>query len=454
MAEILYIRLGSRAQDEISWLIFNNLEQEIIASGALEGAKQLSDLTDKAQQRVVKVFVPGCDVLLKRLTVPTKSYRAMQSAVPYMLEDELAQDVDELFFAYADISHNNSDHNCFVAVTQRAQMQQWLLWLADANIITKSIQPDVLAMPYVNEQWTAIALHPNRVSSTPNTPSQATQVIVRQGEWQGFVLDNDAWQFTLQHMLSAEQTHLSKQPQYPLTLNTYSPLPLLASSAYTDTKTDANTDTPTTLAQPNITVVNAEEELPLALLAQHSQHSSFNLLQGEFKKNERRSPHINNWLWAAGFAACALLMNVGYKSAQFWQLSAQQAQVEAQIIARYQKAFPQAKRVRIGTIKSQLNNALSQLGGVTEQVGFLAMLSQVQPAFAKVPSLKPDSLKFDGKRQELRVQAIADDYQHFERFKNALNLANVTVKQGAQNNQGEQVTGSFSIVSNANKGGS
>jgi len=54
-------------------------------------------------------------------------------------------------------------------------------------------------------------------------------------------------------------------------------------------------------------------------------------------------------------------------------------------------------------------------------------------------------LKFDGKRQELRLQAVADDYQHFERFQSALNAASLTVKQGAQNNQGEKVTGSFSI---------
>ena len=58
--------------------------------------------------------------------------------------------------------------------------------------------------------------------------------------------------------------------------------------------------------------------------------------------------------------------------------------------------------------------------------------------------LKPESLKFDGKRQELRLQAVANDYQHFDRFKNALNAANLTVQQGAQNNQGEQIT--FSIA--------
>jgi len=448
MAEILYIRLGSQDQDEISWLIFNSLEQEIIASGELANAEQLSDLTEKAQQRVVKVFVPGSDVLLKRLTMPMKSSRAMRAAVPYMLEDELAQDVDELFFAYANITNDNSEHNCFVAITQRAQMHLWLSWLADANIHTKSMLPDVLAMPYVDEQWSAIAINPERIPSdsvinrAANEQRKPTQIIIRQGKWQGFALDSEAFEFTLQAMvLSSQDNDVSEskntiEPVTSLTVNAYSPLPAFEAS-----------DTDSFESQTVISVVESGAELPLALFAQHSQHSTFNLLQDEFKVKERRSPYVTSWLWAAGFAACALLFNVSYKSAKLWQLSSQEAQVEAQIITRYKKAFPKAKRVRIGTIKSQLSRELSKLGGGTEQAGFLSMLSQVQPAFAKVPNLKPESLKFDGKRQELRLQAIADDYQHFEQFKNALSLVNVTVKQGTQNNQGEQVTGSFTIVS-------
>lgn len=441
MAEILYIRLGSQAQDEISWLIVNTIEQEIIASGELSGAAQLNELTEKAQQRVVKVFVPGCDVLLKRLVVPTKSQRAMRSAVPYMLEDELAQDVDELFFAYANMPNNKSEYNCFVAITQRAQMLLWQSWLKDADIETKTMQPDVLAMPYVEGQYSAIALH--SVDTTSKAPLKAknklTQIVVRQGEWQGYTLDNDAWQFILNNIITSPKSIESLETGQKITINAYSELPFI------DDVKDKD----------GISVVNADEELPLALFAQNSQHTSFNLLQGKFKVKEQRSKNLSNWLWAAGFAACALLLNVGYKSAQLWQLSAEQNQVEAQIIARYKKAFPSAQKVRIGTIKSQLNRKLAQLGGVGEQVSFLTMLSQVQPAFAKVPALKPESLKFDGKRQELRLQAIADDYQHFERFKTALVSANLTVEQGAQNNQGDQVTGSFSIVSkDSSKGGS
>jgi general secretion pathway protein L len=466
MAEILYIRLGSQAQDKISWLVFNTIEQEIIASGELSNAEQLTDLTTKAQQRVVKVFVPGCDVLLKRLVVPTKSQRAMRSAVPYMLEDELAQDVDQLFFAYANMTNDNSEYNCFVAITERAQMALWQSWLADANIQTKTLQPDVLAMPYVDDQWSAISLDPTNtstdgISGHSTNQAQQAQIVVRLGEWQGFTLDTNAWQFTLQHRFNAKQNDSSdndknkekdnnkdrdkskdkeqNEAQADIVVNAYSQLPGLT-----------ETEKPQ-----GFSLVRADEELPLALFAQHCQKSRFNLLQGEFKVKEYRSKNLTNWLWAAGFAACALLLNVTYKSAELWQLSAQQEQVETQIITRYKKAFPNAKRVRIGTIKSQLKSKLAQLGGVTEQAGFLSMLSQVQPAFANVSALKPESLKFDGKRQELKIQAIANDYQHFERFKKALVAANLTVKQGAQNNQGDQVTGSFSVVSNSNsKGGS
>lgn len=419
MAETLYIRLGSEASDEISWLIYSPAEQEIIASGVLNNAQQLVELTDKAAQRLVNVFVPGSDVALKSLKVPTKSQRAMHSAVPYMLEDELAQDVEQLFFAYADINEDDSGNNCFVAVVEISQMQAWQAWLKAADIKTKSMQVDVLAMPLIADQWSAIAL----------TNTEQSQIVLRQGQWQGCTLDASTWQFASKHLFSnAIQTQAdsesSEENSLPV-INAYSALPQAE----------------------QLVIEPQAEELPLALMAQHCQKSHFNLLQGKFKAKESHSKAFKYWLWAAGFAACAILLNVGYKSAQLWQLNNQQAQVEADIISTYKKVFPATKKVRIGTVKSQLKKKIAEIGGTSDSEGFLAMLSKVQPAFARVPELKPESLKFDGKRKELRLQAIAGDYQHFERFKNALTEAKLTVKQGAQNSQGEQITGSFSVTS-------
>ena len=349
--------------------------------------------------------------------MPTKSQRAMYAAVPYMLEDELGQDVEQLFFAYDNVKDESSEHNCFVAIVEHAQIQAWQSWLADANIYANSMQVDVLAMPLIAGQWSAVAM----------SGSESTQIILRQGRWQGMTLDAQAWQFAAQHIFTKQQASDEQDSQTNITA--YSALP----------------------ESEQLNIRYAEEELPLALLAQHSDKNSFNLLQGRYQVKTQHSKALTSWLWAAGIAACALLLNVGYKSAQLWQINAQQAQVEEQIISRYKQVFPRAKKVRIGTIKSQLNRKIAELGGSSDSDGFLAMLAKVQPAFAKVPELKPESLKFDGKRQELRLQAVANDYQHFERFKNALNDADLVVKQGAQSNQGEQISGSYSISSSNNR---
>ena len=426
MTETLFIRLGSQAHDTVHWLIVaetSSKMQEIIASGELKSVQQLSELTGKADKRQVKILVPGCDVLLKSLKVPAKSSRAMRLATPYMLEDTLAEDVEQLFFAYADLASDDQGNNCFTAIVAHSQMQQWISWLADADIETDTILPDVLAMPVVTEGWSAIALG----------DTNQEQVIVRQNLWQGFAVDANAWQ--LQCQASAKQSKSAGDSEQPhsILIEAYSPL------AYSE---KLNTST-------------MPEELPLALMASNygSKLNHFNLLQGQYKIKESRSHAGRQWLWVAGVALFALLLNLGHKSAQLWQLNAEQEKVKQNIVASYKKAFPKTKRVRISTIKSQLNRELALLGGVGDRQGFLAMLAKLQPAFAKVPALKPESLKFDGKRQELRIQATAKDYQAFEQFSIALAAANLVVKQGSQSNQGDQVTGSFSITNNdSNKG--
>jgi len=402
MTETLFIRLGSQADDVIHWLVWANAEQEIIASGELPNASGLSQLTEKAQTRKVITFVPSCDVLLKSLNVPAKSQKAMRMAVPFMLEDDLAQEVEQLFFAYSELKPQFGDENCFVAVVEQAQMQQWQLWLANADIACKTMIPDVLAMPTVEQTWQAIQL--------------GEQILLRQGSWQGATFDANLWPILSQ----------TWQEQDPV-IHVYSDF-----SAIDDADSELN-------------IENQAAELPLALLAQHASKQKFNLLQGEFQVKTQRSPVVKTWAWAAGLLVCALLLNVVFKSVTLMKINNEQAKVEQEIIEVYKKAFPKTKRVRVTTIRSQLKRKLAEVGSSTNEKGFLVMLDKLVPAFQQVPQLKPETLKFDSKRQELRMQATASDYQHFEKFKNALEAKQLTVSQGAQNNQGDKISGSFSI---------
>ncbi len=400
MAENLIIRLASQPQEKIHWLIWSNTEQSIIASGELTGAEQLSQLQEKSLTRQVTVLVPAADIAFKSLKVPAKSKKAMQMAAPFMVEDDLAQEVEQLFFAYGEPKIADTDDNCFIAIVERAQMQTWLDWLELAGIKTHRLVPDVLLLPETTGAWQAIALD--------------DAVLLRQGAWQGMVIDNNLWP-----SISA-----SWSEQQALAIDAYSELPV------------AETSLP----------INAQpEELPLALLAQQLSVQKFNLLQGEFAVRTERSPLLKTWGWAAGFLLAALLVNILVKSVALMQIHDQQLAIEQQIIEQYKAAFPRTKRVRIATIRSQLKRKLSEVGGGNSSAEFLSLLTKVQPAFTKVPSLKPDSLRFDGKRNELRLQATANGYQQFEQFKVQLEAQQLEVSQGAQNNQGDKVSGAISI---------
>ena len=201
MAEKLYIRLGSNAKDAVHWLIFSDDQEGIIASGELPNADSLVQLAEKSKQREVITFVSASDISLKSLKVPSKSAKAMRLAVPYMLEDELAQDVEDLFFAYSDINIASSEHNCFVAVVEHAQLELWQQWLENADITCKKMIPDVLAMPLVSDAniGSAIAL--------------GEQILLRQGQWQGTTLDTNTWPLISQSLSDARIDEADKAEQ-------------------------------------------------------------------------------------------------------------------------------------------------------------------------------------------------------------------------------------------------
>ncbi|MFT6193287.1 MAG: general secretion pathway protein L [Cognaticolwellia sp.] len=414
MGETLFIRLGSQVENQIHWLIKTNGQEDIIASGELPNANELSQLTEKSVARDVVVFVPASDIAIKCLKVPGSSQRAIRLAAPYMMEEMLAQDVEQLCFAFSDTKQDGQGNNCFVAALERKQLELWLQWLANAGISTKSIIPDALALPLDSQSSTAVML--------------GEQVLIRLGAWQVMSFEANAWPIIVQHF-SAQATS-SVLAENEKTILAYSSLPQVPAE---------------------IKVEYLPEELPLAILA-NNDSPKFNLLQGEFQVKQKRSATKSNWLWVAGIACVALVLNFTLKGVELYRLSDQKSVIEAQIIANYKAAFPQTKRVKVSTVRSQLRQKLVEVGNSDESIGFLSLLVQLEPALASVPEIKPQTLKFDGKRHEVRMQTLAKDYQYFEKLKVALEKAGLTVNLGAQNNQGEQISGSFSITHTAAKG--
>lgn len=396
--EQLLVRLGANHTDPISWLVYSRTEDEIIASGELPNAEALSSLTERAGQRSVIALAPSSEILLKWVELPPKAGRKIISAIPFMLEDELATDISQQFFA---IGPKRDDEQA-VAVVSHEKMELWQSWLSEAGLFCDTIIPDVLAVPVTENGWSVLTL--------------GEQLLVRQDTFKG-VQGEATW-------LLPTLVHFTAQQESPITITNYAGIDL------------------STL--PNIEEAQAPLELPMQVLAKEAMQSSFNLCQGDYKVKRKRSGVLNQWRVAAVLAVLALCTSLIDKGFSLYQLKAQNQALSSEINTAVKAGFPNIGTYRNVRLKLQSELAKLEQGGGSASM--LIMLDQLAPAFSAT-DVKPQTLRFDATRTEIRIQAQGKNFEALEQFKRTAESAGFVVEQGAINNRDNGVVGTVSVRS-------
>ena len=396
--EQLLVRLGANHTDPISWLVYSRTEDEIIASGELPNAEALSSLTERAGQRSVIALAPSSEILLKWVELPPKAGRKIISAIPFMLEDELATDISQQFFA---IGPKRGDEQA-VAVVSHEKMELWQSWLNEAGLFCDTIIPDVLAVPVTENGWSVLTL--------------GEQLLVRQDTFKG-VQGEATW-------LLPTLVHFTAQQESPITITNYAGIDL------------------STL--PNIEEAQAPLELPMQVLAKEAMQSSFNLCQGDYKVKRKRSGVLNQWRVAAVLAVLALCTSLIDKGFSLYQLKAQNQALSSEINTAVKAGFPNIGTYRNVRLKLQSELAKLEQGGGSASM--LIMLDQLAPAFSAT-DVKPQTLRFDATRTEIRIQAQGKNFEALEQFKRTAENAGFVVEQGAINNRDNGVVGTVSVRS-------
>lgn len=396
--EQLLVRLGSHAEQPVHWLVWSTSEEEIIASGELPDASALSTLSERAGQRPVIALAPASDILLKWVSLPPRANRKVLAAVPFMLEDELAQDISAQFFAYGP---RQGDEQA-VAVVSRVKMAEWKAWLDDAGLYCDTLIPDVLAVPHNPDGWSLLTL--------------GNEVLLREDEFRGLQGEAD-W-------ILPAFAHMARQQEAPVQVVNYAELDISHI--------------------PNIEEQRSELNLPMHVLAKEAINRHFNLLQGEFKIKRKRSGSWQKWRLVAVLAVLALFTSLIDKTVTYFQLESENAALSDEISETVKAGFPDIGTYRNVRLKVQSElDKLSQSGG---SASMLVMLDQLRDAFAST-DVKPQTLRFDANRTEIRIQAVGKNFESLEKFKKAAEQAGFIVEQGAINNRDDNVIGSVSIRS-------
>jgi general secretion pathway protein L len=368
--ETLFIRLG--ATERVTWLLSGDPAQ--VREGTLvEAATAATGLQ-------VIVLVPGADVMLASVAVPTRNRNRMAAAVPYLLEDQLADDVDESHFA---LGERGADGRVAVAVVAQTRMSDWLGRLAEAGLHADKLIPESLLLPYQTDEWSVLA--------------EANCVTVRYGAQNGMALDVANTSFMLQRALEELEVK-------PAVLRVW----LIRGAAVM-------------MLPHELGVEMISETLdvpPLTFLVRQAQDPAvIDLLQGAYSRRERLGKMWRPWRPAAALLVVWVVLQFGIKSYHYHELHAEDVKLRAEVDQIYLQAFPDAKRVV--DARAQMEQRLSALRGGTANAGdFMKLLSAVSGPTATLGGVEIDHLTY--KEGEVNIALMISDLQRLEQLKNRL----------------------------------
>lgn len=397
MNEKLIIRVGEGTESPIHWLIWSESNQETIASGELASSLELEALSEHAKKRKVVLLLPSAKVQLKQVNLPAKWSRKLAAALPYMIEEDVACDIDELFIAHGQAATIDGKSVINIALVDREWFCNWRDIIKQAGFTIHHALPDALLLPTPSDgEVSAIALGNNWLFKT-----SAWQIAEVEAQWQAAYLST-LGNAKVNHYSPCDFDGVEKSEQL------------------------------------------SEYDLPLALFAKQLNQVNFNLLQGEFQAKQEVNKNWLVWKSTALAASVALIASLSLKGVELYQLKQQASVVKAQVETSYRKAFPNVKVVRVNTIKSSLQAQLKKLnqGG---SIGFLTLLDSIVPVLAEVEGFAPESLRYEGKRGEIRLRAAAKDFQSFNQLKGKLEQLDLVVEQGALNNVDNFVVGEIKV---------
>ena len=134
MTEYVVIRLSADSSS-VQWVMAdsNGTRLSGVSSGSLEQAAAAS------AARSVIVLVPSVDLLSTSVHIPARSTAKIKAALPFALEENLAEDVEDLHFS---VGERQDGNRVPVVVVSDAKMADWMQRLQDVGIEPAIVAPD------------------------------------------------------------------------------------------------------------------------------------------------------------------------------------------------------------------------------------------------------------------------------------------------------------------------
>lgn len=334
------------------------------------------------------LVVPAACLLRTAVTVPARGRRQIEMAVPYLVEEHLAEDVEALHIA---LGNRQADGRIPVAVIEPDRLQGWLEELQHAGIDISAAHGAIEGM--LDGSFDL------RVLVDANTAWIAS----RKGD--GVAIDRSL-------LLQALSQWVGRDP-------------VETTAATTIGLAIPEGDSALDLAQLDSVL---EQIRPVSIERSHYQGSSakqlsvaldalpgVDLLQGRFAINMDGAHPWHRWRLVAGLVAGLLLLQMGLDVARASWLEQRAMALREDSVALFQEIYPE--RTRVPDPRRELEALLD--GGGASGAAFLDLLGASAMRIAALDGgpLQLRSLSFNAQRGDLALDLNASGISSVDRFK-------------------------------------
>ncbi|EOY4402719.1 TPA: type II secretion system protein GspL [Klebsiella michiganensis] len=344
-----------------------------------------------AQRHPAWVLVPASDCAFHRVTLPAGARRNAQQALAFLLEEQLATEIEESHFAL--IHRDKSD--CAVAVVGREKMRAWQAWCEGLGLNVLALTPDALALPHNPTGWSAVRCGEQWLFRCETCSGMAVET-----PWLGELL--------------AHWPHIAP-------IACYSPPPDIAAPW-----------------QPR-----PVQDL-LALAASNPQARKICLRQGNFAA-KRRPPTPRRWRTAIVATLTLLLLWSGNRLHDHLAL-ARQADAAVQASRDFYRQWFKAEKNLVNP-RLQMQQHLRRLESVSARPALISRLGALQQIIAETPGIHLRALSFDAARNALQLEISAVSSQALAQFSQRAR-AGFRVQTGEMKPRADGIEGRLTLEGN------
>ena len=344
-----------------------------------------------AQRHPAWVLVPASDCAFHRVTLPAGARRNAQQALAFLLEEQLATEIEESHFAL--IHRDKSD--CAVAVVGREKMRAWQAWCEGLGLNVLALTPDALALPHNPTGWSAVRCGEQWLFRCETCSGMAVET-----PWLGELLVH--W-----------------PDLAPIAC--YSPPPDIAAPW-----------------QPR-----PVQDL-LALAASNPQARKICLRQGNFAA-KRRPPTPRRWRTAIVATLALLLLWSGNRLHDHLAL-ARQADAAVQASRDFYRQWFKAEKNLVNP-RLQMQQHLRRLESVSARPALISRLGALQQIIAETPGIRLRTLSYDAGRNALQLEISAVSSQALAQFSQRAR-AGFRVQTGEMKPRADGIEGRLTLEGN------